>query len=45
MSTAERFVAFAYILFTLVVLVYVVIQSRKLVDFERKIEELERRAG
>jgi len=45
MNASERFVAAAYVVFLLVVLSYVLIQSRKLARFERQVDELERRAG
>jgi hypothetical protein len=45
MSSAERFVAAAYVVFVFVLLAYVFIQSRKLAQFERQIDELERRAA
>jgi hypothetical protein len=44
MSLSDRYVAAAYVLFLLVLLSYVLIQSRKLDRFERQVGELERRA-
>ena len=45
MSPSERFVAAAYLVFLVVVLSYLFIQSRKLARFERQVEELQRRAA
>jgi type II secretory pathway component PulM len=43
MTTSDRYVAAAYVVFLLVVLSYLLIQSRKLARFERQVEQLERR--
>jgi hypothetical protein len=45
MNVSERYVAAAYVLFLLVLLSYVLIQSRKLARFDHAVAELERRAG
>jgi hypothetical protein len=43
MTPSDRYVAAVYVLFLLVLLSYVLIQSRKLARFEHKVDELERR--
>ena len=43
MTPSDRYVAAAYVLFLLVLLSYVLIQSRKLARFAQQVEELERR--
>ena len=45
MTMSDRYVASAYVVFLVVLLSYLLIQSRKLARFERQVEQLERREG
>ena len=43
MTPSDRYVAAAYLVFLIVLLSYLLIQSRKLARFERQVAQLERR--
>jgi hypothetical protein len=45
MNLSERYVAAVYVVFLIVLLAYVLIQSRKLARFEHQVTELERRVN
>ena len=44
MTVSDRYVAAAYVVFLIVLLSYLLIQSRKLARFERQVDQLEKNA-
>ena len=44
MTASDRYVAAAYLVFLVVLLSYLLIQSRKLARFERQVDQLEKNA-
>jgi hypothetical protein len=44
MTVSDRYVAAAYVVFLIVLLSYLLIQSRKLARFERAVDQLEKKA-